>query len=103
MREALEGGDWPAVGRQVAEEWENRKMLAPGVTTPEIERLLAAARSAGALGGKICGAGGGGCLFCLAAPEDVPAVRDALSRAGARVLDFAIESDGLLVETRVTA
>jgi D-glycero-alpha-D-manno-heptose-7-phosphate kinase len=30
MRRALEAGDWPEVGRQVAEEWENRKRLAPG-------------------------------------------------------------------------
>ena len=103
MREALERRDWPEVGRQIAAEWDNRKELAPGVTTPEIDGMLDAARAAGALGGKVCGAGGGGCLFCLGAPADVPAIRQALAARGARVLDFRIETEGLRVESRVTA
>ena len=103
MRQALEASDWTAVGGHIGAEWENRKHLAPGVTTPEIDALLAAARNAGALGGKVCGAGGGGCLFCLAAPDDIPAVRQALQNRGARLLDFTIEPDGLRVETRVVA
>jgi D-glycero-alpha-D-manno-heptose-7-phosphate kinase len=100
MREALERADWRDVGRQIAEEWENRKGLAPGVTTPEIDAMLGAAREAGALGGKVCGAGGGGCLFCLGEPDRVPAIRDAIAAHGGRLLDFHIESDGLRVETR---
>jgi D-glycero-alpha-D-manno-heptose-7-phosphate kinase len=97
MRAALDRSDWPEVGRQLAEEWENRKRLAPGVTTPAIDAMLAAARAAGAMAGKVCGAGGGGCLFCLADPDRVPAVRDALRAAGARVLDCSLEADGLRV------
>jgi D-glycero-alpha-D-manno-heptose-7-phosphate kinase len=100
MREALEAGDWAAVGRHVAAEWENRKALAPGVTTPEIDAMLDAAAAAGAAGGKVCGAGGGGCLFVLAEPGDVPAVRTALAAQGARLLDCALEPRGLVVETR---
>jgi D-glycero-alpha-D-manno-heptose-7-phosphate kinase len=103
MRAALERSDWPEVGRHVAAEWENRKHLAPGVTTPAIDAMLAAARDAGALGGKVCGAGGGGCLFCLGAPDDVPAIREALAANGAQLLDFHIETEGLRVESRVTA
>jgi D-glycero-alpha-D-manno-heptose-7-phosphate kinase len=103
MRQALERGDWPAVGRGIAEEWENRKHLAPGVTTPEIDTMIAAARAAGAHGGKVCGAGGGGCLFCIGEPRDVPAMRRALEAAGARLLDFEIERDGLKVEIREAA
>lgn len=99
MRSALERQDWPEVGRQVAEEWNNRKRLAPGVTTPQIDAMLDAGRAAGALAGKVCGAGGGGCLFCIGEPGDVPAIRHALATAGARVLDFTIESRGLIVET----
>ena len=103
MRAALEHGNWEEVGRQVAAEWENRKGLAPGVATPEIESMLTAAREAGAFGGKVCGAGGGGCLFCLGEPDRVPAIREAVAGAGSRVLDFRIETEGLRVETRVTA
>jgi len=97
MREALGRGDWPAVGRQIAVEWENRKRLAPGVTTPVIEELIARAGAAGARAAKVCGAGGGGCLFCFAEPADIPAVRDALAAGGARILDFRIETEGLRV------
>jgi D-glycero-alpha-D-manno-heptose-7-phosphate kinase len=100
MRAALERGDWPAVGHQVAEEWENRKGLAPGVTTPTIDGMLGAAREAGAFGGKVCGAGGGGCLFCIGEPKNVPAIRDALHNAGAQLLEFHIERDGLRLDTR---
>jgi D-glycero-alpha-D-manno-heptose-7-phosphate kinase len=100
MRTALERRDWPEVGRQVSAEWDNRKQLAPGVTTPEIDAMLAAARTAGALGGKVCGAGGGGCLFCFGEPSDIPAIRQALADAGARVLDFDIEARGLIIDKR---
>jgi D-glycero-alpha-D-manno-heptose-7-phosphate kinase len=97
MRAALERQDWPEVGRQIAAEWDNRKQLAAGVTTPHIDALLDAARHAGAVAGKVCGAGGGGCLFCFGEPEAMPGVRRALASAGARVLDFRIEEDGLRV------
>lgn len=97
MRTALERHDWAEVGRQLRAEWDNRKRLAPGVTTPAIDRMLAAAATAGATGGKVCGAGGGGCLFCLAEPDDTQAVREALAGEGAEILDFRIETDGLRI------
>ena len=103
MRASLERQDWAAVGRHVADEWENRKRLAPGVTTPAIDAMLDAAVAAGAWGGKVCGAGGGGCLFCIGAPDRVPAIRRALAEHGARLLDYRIETEGLRIETRVTA
>ena len=96
MRPALERSDWPEVGKQVAEEWENRKGLAPGVTTPTIDAMLAAAGKAGAWSGKVCGAGGGGCLFCIGPPEAVPAIAAALQAAGAKVLDCRVEHKGVL-------
>jgi D-glycero-alpha-D-manno-heptose-7-phosphate kinase len=99
MRTALERRDWPEVGRQIAAEWDNRKNLAPGVTTPEIDAMLAAGRKAGAMAGKVCGAGGGGCLICFGEPGVIPAVRKALAEAGARVLDFKIEGRGLVIDT----
>jgi D-glycero-alpha-D-manno-heptose-7-phosphate kinase len=95
MRDALVRGDWPEVSRQIAAEWENRKRLAPGVTTPAIEGLIARAQAAGATAAKVCGAGGGGCLFCFAEPRHVGAVREALAAGGARLLDYRIETEGL--------
>jgi D-glycero-alpha-D-manno-heptose-7-phosphate kinase len=95
MRHALERGDWTDVGRQIATEWENRKRLAPGVTTPVIDDLMARAAAAGATAAKVCGAGGGGCLFCYGPPEARDAIAAALASGGARVLDYRIETEGL--------
>jgi D-glycero-alpha-D-manno-heptose-7-phosphate kinase len=97
MRRSLEIEDWEQTGRHLATEWENRKRLAPGVTTPQIDELIGRAVAAGAYAGKVCGAGGGGCLFCLTPPEHAPQVREALAEGGARVLDFQIETEGLRV------
>ena len=41
MRAAFQAGDWDEVGRQLAREWATRKQLAPGVTTPAIDTLIA--------------------------------------------------------------
>ncbi|HXG90199.1 MAG TPA: hypothetical protein VNJ02_17870 [Vicinamibacterales bacterium] len=98
MRIALEREDWDATARHLAEEWNNRKRLAPGVTTPQIDDLIARARAAGADAAKVCGAGGGGCLFCLTPPDKKTAVEQALTSGGARLLPFTIETDGLRVD-----
>lgn len=99
LRQALTKADWKSAARHIQLEWDARKQLAPGVTTPAIDALMASAASAGARAAKVCGAGGGGCLFCLADPVDVPAVRKALTDAGATLLEYRIETTGLLVES----
>jgi D-glycero-alpha-D-manno-heptose-7-phosphate kinase len=96
MRDALARGDWDAVGRAIREEWDNRKRLAPGVTTIAIDTLIDRASAAGATAAKVCGAGGGGCLFCYGPPERRDAIARALSDAGARVLDYTFERHGLV-------
>jgi D-glycero-alpha-D-manno-heptose-7-phosphate kinase len=97
LRTALVRGDWDEVGRQIAIEWDNRKRLAPGVTTPAIDDLIDRARAAGATAAKVCGAGGGGCLFCYGPPQAREAIARALTDGGARILDYRIESEGLRV------
>jgi D-glycero-alpha-D-manno-heptose-7-phosphate kinase len=95
MRAALVKSDWEGVARAIAEEWENRKRLAPGVTTPGIDTLIARATGAGATAAKVCGAGGGGCMFCYGPPERRDDIAAALAAGGARVLDFRFERHGL--------
>ena len=95
MRERLTAGDWTGVGLAIADEWQNRKRLAPGVTTPVIESLIGRARAAGADAAKVCGAGGGGCLFCYGPPQHRKAIGQALADGGARLLDFDIDPHGL--------
>ena len=95
MRTALQREDWDAVGRHIATEWDNRTRLAPGVTTPMIDELIARATGAGATAAKVCGAGGGGCLFCYGPPSAQEAIAGALAAGGARLLDYHIETKGL--------
>ncbi|HUP40075.1 MAG TPA: hypothetical protein VM115_08145 [Vicinamibacterales bacterium] len=99
VRDALTRSDWAGVASQINLEWEARKKLAPGVTTPMIEKLIANASEAGARAAKVCGAGGGGCLFCIVEPNDAHAVRQALTSGGARVLEYRIETEGLRVQS----
>lgn len=98
MRTALASADWSAAASHLAAEWTCRTALAPGVTTPDINALLSAAHAAGALAGKVCGAGGGGCLFCLVPPDRKGDVAQALTAGGARVLDCSIADTGLTIE-----
>lgn len=96
MRDALAGEDWDGVGAAIREEWDNRKRLAPGVTTPAIDALVDAAIGAGATAAKVCGAGGGGCLFCYGPPDRREAITRTLAERGARVLEYRFERHGLV-------
>jgi D-glycero-alpha-D-manno-heptose-7-phosphate kinase len=95
MRRALTEADWNGVGRAIAEEWKHRQRLAPGVSTPAIDALIARAMGAGASAAKVCGAGGGGCLVSYGPPDRQGAIRAALQEGGARLLPFTIERHGL--------
>jgi D-glycero-alpha-D-manno-heptose-7-phosphate kinase len=97
VRQALERHNWKDLATHLSAEWTHRKRLAPGVTTPDIDAMMARAHEAGALAGKVCGAGGGGCLFCLVDPDRRTAVAAALSSLGALVLPMAIEAQGLTI------
>jgi D-glycero-alpha-D-manno-heptose-7-phosphate kinase len=62
------GTDIRAFGDLLHEAWRAKRSLSAAVSTPEIDRLYARARSAGALGGKLTGAGGGGFLLLFVPP-----------------------------------
>jgi D-glycero-alpha-D-manno-heptose-7-phosphate kinase len=98
MRDAIAGGDILGFIRLLAAEWEERKGLAPEVTTPQIERIIEAAAAAGAPAAKACGAGGGGCLLLFAPPERHGPVLDAAAREGARPIEMRFARRGLLIE-----
>ncbi len=99
MRAALEKSDWSEVGRLLREEWAHRRKNAPGISTPVIDRVVSAARHAGALGAKVCGAGGGGCVFFLVKHGAKPSVSRAIERAGAEVLPVQVATHGVTVRT----
>jgi D-glycero-alpha-D-manno-heptose-7-phosphate kinase len=89
---------WSEVGRLVREEWEFRRRNLPTISTPVIDRVISSARRAGALGGKVCGAGGGGCLALVIEPGARPRVEAAVEASGGRVLPFRIDRRGVRVK-----
>jgi D-glycero-alpha-D-manno-heptose-7-phosphate kinase len=98
MRGALAACDEERFAELLDREWQSRKRLAAGVTTPAIDRMVKAASEAGALASKICGAGGGGCMITFAREDKREAVETALEGAGATVLPFHIAREGLTVK-----
>jgi mevalonate kinase len=91
-RTALAAGDLATLGTLLNE---NQRLLEQlGVSSPELERLVGAARTAGALGAKLSGAGWGGVMLALVSAENVPAVTAALQAAGAvRVLSTVVRDE----------
>ncbi len=88
----VEGGDILSVGELLHEAWQSKKQLADNISNSEVDDAYEQARRAGALGGKLLGAGIGGFLMLFCEPAKQPAVREALR--GFRHLDFGFEPEG---------
>jgi len=95
MKRALLQGRLARFGSLLHEAWENKKQMAQQISTPFIDELYEAARKAGALGGKISGAGGGGYMFFYCAFERKHLIAEALERLGAQVVEFNFDLYGL--------
>lgn len=94
MRVELERGDLAAVGWLLDRGWEMKKRLAPAVTNESIDESYRVARDAGALGGKVTGAGGGGFLLLCCPPERQPEVARRLGERGLHQMRFHFDSLG---------
>jgi len=97
LLDALRAGDLEEAGRLIGEEGRLRYRLAPSVGTDALKNADRQARRAGALGVKVCGAGGGGCLVAFAHEGKAPAVAAAMAATGARVLPVRIARRGVRV------
>jgi D-glycero-alpha-D-manno-heptose-7-phosphate kinase len=84
--------DFDRVGQVLDEGWRLKKRLANSITDTDIEKMYRTAIEAGAFGGKIAGAGGGGFLLLYCIPEKQEKVRAALK--GYREMPFRLERDG---------
>jgi D-glycero-alpha-D-manno-heptose-7-phosphate kinase len=94
-REMLARNDHDAFGSLMHESWKIKKALAGQITNSAIDDLYELARRAGAIGGKITGAGGGGFLLLYVPYERQSAVRNAL--CDLQELPFQLEPDGTKV------
>lgn len=97
MASVLQSVDLDGFARVLDHEWQHRRSLAEGVSTPEIDAMIEATREAGALASKICGAGGGGCMVTFVEEGAQDAVKDALVRHGAQPIPFRISREGMQV------
>ena len=89
-RRALESGQQPQLGALMSENHEMLRQL--GISSPALDTLVEASIAAGALGAKLSGGGMGGNMIALADGSTLPALRQALSLAGAvSVSDFILD------------
>ncbi|MCI4354072.1 MAG: GHMP kinase, partial [Thermoplasmata archaeon] len=91
-RDALLARDWAALGGLLDEGWRLKRGLTQGITNDTIDAAYDKAKAAGALGGKITGAGGGGFLLVVHPPERSHQIESAL--APMQRLPMRIEAEG---------
>jgi D-glycero-alpha-D-manno-heptose-7-phosphate kinase len=94
-------GDTDAIGPMIRESWEVKRKLATGVTNEQIDTAVSRALDAGAAGVKVTGAGGGGFMLVLCAPERQRAVRRSL--AYMRELPVKLDRYGSRILLNVTS
>lgn len=86
------GGNLTAFGKLLDESWKVKRSLTSKITTPKIDEIYEVARGAGAIGGKLLGAGGGGFMLLFVNPEDQPNVDEKLK--GLLRVPFSFENRG---------
>jgi len=91
--EAVESGNIDEVGKRFHAHWEHKKKISTKMTNPEFDAIYAAALGAGALGGKISGAGGGG-FFTFYVPGDQRALRHKMREMGLREMRYRFDFEG---------
>jgi D-glycero-alpha-D-manno-heptose-7-phosphate kinase len=95
MVEALRRGDYCGVGRAMAAEAAARRRLFPGIVTREIHLLQRSLRPLGAIGTKVCGAGGGGCVVVYVDPANRRRAEEKIRELGFHLVSFKIAEKGL--------
>ena len=88
--------DIPAVGALLNEAWELKRSLAPHISNPHLDNIYHTAMAAGAIGGKLLGAGAGGHFLFVVPPKHQDDVRAALSqrRPQPKHIPFSFEPQG---------
>lgn len=94
MKLALLQGDMPSFARILGQAWEDKKKMAVAITNPIIQKAFDTALEAGAVAGKVSGAGGGGFIMLIVPPILKSTVVDALSSLPGRVVPFQFTDKG---------
>ena len=94
VRTSLASGRVRRIGGLLNTSWRLKKRMASSVSNGHLDRLYERAIKAGAAGGKVAGAGGGGCLLLFVEPRSQARVRVSMAKAGLREVPFAIDPEG---------
>lgn len=100
MKEALESEGIEKVAGVLNTDWQTRKAMLPGMTTPEIEQLMKEAFANGAHAARVCGAGAGGCVLLLVDPARRDVIEKAVEKLRMRILPFSIAERGVHVASK---
>jgi D-glycero-alpha-D-manno-heptose-7-phosphate kinase len=96
MHRHLIRGELLEFGRDLHASWQLKRGFTASVSNARVDDIYAAAISAGALGGKLLGAGGGGFFLFFVQPRFRKAVTETLRSAGCRISAFRFESRGVV-------
>jgi D-glycero-alpha-D-manno-heptose-7-phosphate kinase len=96
MKEAILRGEVHRIGQILNYGWEFKKQMAQGISNENIDKLYETAINAGALGGKISGAGGGGFMLFYAPDNKKYEVIKTLQSFGGRVMRYNFTSTGMV-------
>lgn len=97
MRGRFLRGDLSEMGDLLTAVWTAHKRLHPAVTNEVLEGFLTHALEAGALGGRVCGAGGGGTMMFWCDRDKDYAVKRRLRDLGGTIFDWSVDQEGLLI------
>jgi D-glycero-alpha-D-manno-heptose-7-phosphate kinase len=95
MKEAILKGKLDTIGELLNVSWEYKKQMAEGITNPQIDKIYTAAIKAGATGGKISGAGGGGFMFFYCPGLSRYNVIKTLEQFGGHAMKYEFTKQGL--------
>ena len=95
MKRALLVGDLRELGELLHLAWESKRQMAKGISSPRIDEVYERAIQAGALGGKMSGAGGGGFMFFVCDPMRRYAVQEALRKADSQLVNLTFVEPGV--------
>ena len=94
MKDFLLKGDIVHFAKALGKEWENKKKMASSITNEKIEKIYDAAMKAGAYGGKVSGAGGGGFMFFTIDPTKRINLINTLNQFNGKVFNFHFSDNG---------
>ena len=94
MKEAILKGDIPKFAEIIGQAWEDKKKMAVSITNTFIDNIFNVALNAGAITGKISGAGGGGFIVFVVKPENKPLIVKKLKELNGQVVDFQFTKGG---------